>query len=217
MQTKRTATRDNAGEEIVNSVTHGVGIALAVAGFVFLVVPAAGSGSARHLTGVSIFGASLLFLYTASTLYHSIQHPRIKAILRLCDHSAIYVLIAGTYTPFTLVNLRGVWGWSLFGAIWGLAGIGIFLETLGRWRQLSIGLYVGMGWAAVVAVKPLFAGVAPGGLLLLLAGGLAYTSGLAFYAWRRLRYHHAVWHVFVLVGSAFHYLAVRYYVLPVSL
>jgi hemolysin III len=207
--------RQTLREEIANSVTHGVGIALAIAGLVVLVVFAALRGTAWHVVSCSIYGATLILLYTASTLYHAIQSPRIKKVFRVLDHSAIYLLIAGTYTPFTLVNLRGPWGWSLFGAIWGLAILGIVLKASvrRRWNAQSVILYMAMGWVVIVAAKPLFSSVDTGGLMLLAAGGLAYTVGVVFYVWRR-PYHHAVWHGFVLAGSMFHFFAVLFHVVP---
>ncbi len=214
MDTAKGAHRYSIGEEIANSVTHGLGIVLAIAGLAVLVAFASVFGTVWHIVSYSIFGATLIVLYTASTLYHSIPHPRAKKILRVFDHAAIFLLIAGTYTPFMLVNLRGPWGWSLFGAIWGFALLGIvFQVTLLRWKVIaSVGLYIGMGWAVLVAIKPLLGAVAPPGLALLLLGGLAYTVGVVFYVWRRLPYHHAVWHVFVLTGSLFHFFAVLLYV-----
>jgi hemolysin III len=210
-----TLPRYSLREEIAHSVISAVGVALAVGGSAVLIAHANNYGTARHILSCSVYGATLIFLYTASTLYHSIHFPRAKAILRALDHSAIFLLIAGTYTPFTLVNLRDAGGWSLFGVIWGLAALGIaFQAWLRRWPVARVGLYVGMGWAVVVVVKPMFATVAPGGLLLLLVGGLAYTLGLGFYAWRRLPYHHAIWHVFVLAGSISHFFAILFYVVP---
>lgn len=208
--------RYTRGEEIANSITHGVGMALAIAGLAVLTAYASLHGDAWHVVSCSIFGAALILLYLASTLYHAIQGPKAKAILRILDHAAILVLIAGTYTPFTLVSLRGPWGWSLFGIIWGLAVVGIVLEAsrLRRFRAALIALYVVMGWAVVAAVKPMMANVGSGGLWLLLAGGLAYTGGIGFYLWRRLPYHHAIWHLFVLAGSILHYFAVLLYVIP---
>jgi len=157
-----------------------------------------------------VFGATLVLLYTASTLYHSLPSERAKHVFRVLDHSAIFILIAGTYTPLSLVAVGGPWGWSLFGAIWGLAAIGVLLNTIAheRWRWLSITLYVSMGWLVVIAIRPLVAAVSNGVLVLIVAGGLAYTLGLVFYGWRRLPYGHAVWHLFVLAGSVLHYLAV---------
>ena len=204
------------GEEIASSIIHGVGTLLAVAGLAVLTAFASLHGSARHVVGCSIFGLTLILLYTSSTLYHSIPQPRAKAVFRALDHSAIFLLIAGTYTPFSLVNLRGPWGWSLLGVVWGLAILGIVLRVTLRQRPAAAfgGLYIGMGWCVVVAVKPLLAAVAPGGLLLLVSGGLVYTAGVAFYAWQRLPYHHAIWHGFVFVGSTLHYFAVLFYVVP---
>jgi hemolysin III len=171
-----------------------------------------------HIVGCSIYGATQILLYTASTLYHSIPLPRAKAVLRLCDHAAIFLLIAGTYTPFTLVSLRGPWGWSLFGLVWGLALTGIALQSiLIRYKALVTAIpYVAMGWVAIVAIKPLLESVALGGLVLLVAGGLAYTLGSVFYVWRRLPYHHAIWHLFVLMGSTLHFFAILFYVIPLA-
>jgi hemolysin III len=210
--------RYSVGEEIANSLIHGLGAVLAIGGLAVLTTFASLRGDAWHVVGCSVFGATLVLLYTASTLYHSIQVPRVKAVLRRLDHSAIYLLIAGTYTPFVLVNLRGAWGWSLFGVIWALAVAGIVLRTtpLSRLPAVAVVLYVAMGWAVVVAAKPLIRAVAPGGLLLLLLGGLAYTGGLVFYAWRGLPYSHALWHGFVLVGSILHFFAVLFYVVPLA-
>ncbi|MBR9985808.1 MAG: hemolysin III family protein [Desulfosarcina sp.] len=205
-------------EERVNSITHGVGIILAIAGLGVLTTSAGVSGNLRHMVGVSVFGLTLILMYTASTLYHGVRNPRAKAILQTFDHCAIFLLIAGTYTPFTLVTLYGPWGWSLFGVVWGLAVFGIVVELtpLRRYRALSLGLYLGMGWAVVAAIKPMLAGIAPGGLFLLLAGGLSYTVGISFYLLRKLAYHHAIWHLFVLAGSIFHFFAVLFYVVPVA-
>jgi hemolysin III len=206
------------GEEIANSLIHGLGAVLATGGLAVLVTFASLRGDAWHVVSCSVFGATLVLLYTASTLYHGIQLPRAKAVLQRLDHSAIYLLIAGSYTPFALVNLRGAWGWSLFAVIWALAVIGIVLSTtpLSRLRAVAVVLYVTMGWAVVVATKPLIRAVAPGGLVLLLLGGLSYTAGLAFYGWRRLPYSHAVWHGFVLVGSILHFFAVLFFVIPLA-
>jgi hemolysin III len=203
------------GEAIANSLTHGIGALLAVAGLVVLAVAASRRGSIAALVGSVVFGAALVLLYTSSTLYHSLGHvhARARAVLRALDHSAIFLLIAGTYTPFTLVSLRGPWGWSLFAVVWGLAVAGIALRLALRRRPtgLFVALYLAMGWCVVVAVKPLLAAVAPGGIALLVAGGLAYSVGVVFYVSKR-PYHHAVWHAFVLAGSACHYAAVLLYV-----
>ncbi len=203
-------------EELANSLTHGFGTLLAISGLVVLTLFAQRSGDGWQLLSCLIFGVTLILLYAASTLYHAVRQPEIKARLRILDHSAILLLIAGTYTPFTLVSLRGPWGWSLFAVVWGLALLGIFVEAtrLRRFRAALITLYVVMGWAAVAAIKPLLAAVEGGGLQLMLAGGIAYTSGILFYLWRSLPYHHAIWHLFVLAGSCLHFFAVLLYVLP---
>ena len=210
--------RYTLGEEIANSITHGIGLVLSIVGLAVLTAYASLYGSAWHIISCVIFGTTLVLLYTASTLYHSIQTPRVKQVMRVLDHSAIFLLIAGTYTPFTLVSLRGPWGWTLFGIVWGLAAVGILFQTtlLQRWVVASILLYVGMGWVVVAAIKPLLAAVAPGGIILLVLGGLAYTSGIGFYVKRSMRYHHAIWHGFVLAGSVLHFFAVLFYVIPLA-
>lgn len=203
-------------EEIANSATHGIGIVLAIAALAVLSAYGALYGEVVHVVACSVFGAALILNYTASTLYHSVQVEPLKRRLRVLDHSAIFVLIAGTYTPFMLVNLRGPWGWSLLTVIWtlALAGIGLRLFLAGRLHGVVVGLYIAMGWAVVVAVQPMLRHVATGGLVLLAAGGLAYTVGVVFYKWKTLPYHHAIWHVFVLAGSTLHFLAVLFYVIP---
>ncbi len=205
-------------EELANSITHGIGIVFAIGALVIMDVFAALFGDAWHIVSCTIFGATLIILYTASTLYHSIPIPKTKMLLRLIDHSAIFLLIAGTYTPFTLVNLRGPWGWSIFGTVWGIALLGVIFQVflLRRWPLFSVGLYVGMGLIILVAIKPLGATLSPSGLKLLVAGGLAYIVGLIFYGWKRLPYSHAVWHLFVLAGSALHFFSVLFYVIPVA-
>ena len=211
-------TKYSTAEEIANSITHGIGIVLAVAGLGVLTAFAGKLGNAWHVVGCSIYAATMILLFTASTLYHAIPMPRAKSVLQVLDHSAIYLLIAGTYTPFTLVNLRGPWGWTLFGVVWGMALIGILLEVLpGRRRTgISLALYVIMGWCVIAAGRTLLATVAPGGLILLILGGITYTAGIGFYAWHRLPYHHAIWHGFVLVGAMLHFLAILFYVIPLA-
>ncbi len=207
------------GEELANAITHGAGLILSVIGLVMLLVLAVMHGSAWQIVSCAIYGATLVCLYTASTLYHGIPSPRLKRALKIFDHSAIYLLIAGTYTPFLLVNLRGGWGWSLFGTIWGLALAGILLKFwfVDHFQILSTTVYLLMGWLAVVAVRPLLLLVPTAGLVWLLAGGLLYTIGVVFYAWKRIPYNHVIWHVFVMAGSACHYFAVLYSViLPVK-
>ena len=208
--------RYSFADELASSVIHGVGIVLSIAGLATLVAFAALHGNALTVVACAVFGASLVLLYTASTLYHSVSVVAAKPALRALDHIAIYVLIAGTYTPFTLIALPGVWGWSLFAAVWTLALLGSALELglLGRYRKLAVLLYVGMGWIGMIAFKPLSEHLQSGGTALLLAGGLAYTLGVPFYLWRGLPYHHALWHVFVLAGSVLHFLAVLLYVIP---
>jgi len=204
------SSRYSFGEEVANSVTHGVGWLLSVCGVPVLVTFAAITGGALRVLSCAVFGATLVLLYASSTLYHALPSERAKHVFRVLDHSSIFLLIAGTYTPLSLVAVGGPWGWSLFGAIWVLAAIGILLTTIahGRWRWLSITLYVSMGWLVIIAIRPLMAAVSTRVLVLIVAGGIAYTLGLVFYGWRRLPYSHAVWHLFVLAGSVFHYLAV---------
>jgi len=206
--------RYTAGEERANALTHGLGLLLAVVGLAALVGLSRSRGDRLPVLACGVFGASLVLLYASSTLYHTVQAPRAKELLRAVDHSAIFLLIAGTYTPFTLVTLRGPWGWSLFAVVWALAVAGITLRVVLRRRPtaLFLALYLTMGWCVVVAARPLFAAVGPSGGALLVAGGLAYSLGVPFYVWRRLPYHHAVWHLFVLAGSAFHYAAVLRFV-----
>jgi hemolysin III len=211
-----TARKYTLGEEIANSVIHGVGALLAIGGLAVLTAFAAMNGTAWHIVACSIFGATLVLLYAASTLHHSVTQPRAKQVLRYVDDAAIFLLIAGTYTPLTLVSLRGGWGWALFGVVWALAILGIVSRLLirRRWAPVRIALYVVMGWMVAIAIKPMIASVAPGGLVLLFTGGGFYTGGLVFYVWRRLPYHHAVWHTFVLMGSALHFFAILLYVIP---
>lgn len=198
------------GEEIANSLTHGLGLALSIVGLSVLVTFAAFSRDAWVVVGCAVFGVSLVVLYAASTLYHALRAPRLKWCLRVLDHGAIFLLIAGTYTPFLLVSLRGPWGWSLFGVVWALAVAGMVLKLflLGRFRIMSTLIYLFMGWLVLIAFKPLAGALPHASLMMLLAGGVAYTAGTIFYSWERLPYHHAVWHVFVLAGSACHFFAV---------
>ncbi|MCW8859219.1 MAG: hemolysin III family protein [Deltaproteobacteria bacterium] len=206
----------SCAEEVANSITHGIGALLSIGGLAVLVGFASLRGDAWHIVSCSIFGSALVFSYLASALYHSIPLEKTKKILRTIDHSAIYLLIAGTYTPFMLVNLRGPWGWSLFGAVWGIALIGIILKTavFSKIHGLSTALYLLMGWIIVIAIKPMLSVLERGGLELLLLGGLAYTVGVVFYAWKKLPYNHAIWHLFVLAGSCFHFFAILFYVIP---
>jgi hemolysin III len=201
------------GEEIANSVSHGVGVVAASIAAPFLVLGGARRGDAFAMVGASIFAGSALVLYLASTLYHALPRNRAKRVFRIIDHSAIFLLIAGTYTPFALGALRGGWGWTLFGVVWGLAALGITLKSVAgiRYPWLSTTLYLAMGWLVLIAIRPLWAHVPVAGWLWLIAGGLAYTVGIAFYAAERVRYGHFVWHLFVLLGTACHYCAVLWY------
>lgn len=213
-------TRENQNytlpEEIANSVTHGLGLLLALAALAVMVVFAALRGTVWHVVSCSIYGATLTLLFAASTLYHSLPWPRAKAVLKIVDHSAIYLLIAGTYTPLLLVPLRGPWGWSLFGVIWGLALVGIVFKLffVGRFKLLSTLIYVGMGWMALVAIRPLCQSLPRGGLVWLVVGGLLYTLGTVFYLKRSIPFNHAIWHAFVLAGSLCHFASVMWYVIP---
>lgn len=201
------------GEEIANGITHGIGAALAVAGLVVLVVFAALYGDTWRVVSFSIYGATLVILYLISTLYHSFTSPQVKRLFQIFDHCSIYLLIAGTYTPITLTVLRGPWGWTLFGLIWGLAILGIVLKVwfVGRLKGFSIVLYIAMGWLVVVALKPLFTLVDHGMIVWLVIGGLSYTLGVIFYAAKRMPYHHAIWHLFVLGGSITQYLGILFH------
>ncbi len=202
-------------EEIASSLSHALGIVLGIAGLAVLAAFATLHGGTSRIVSVSIYGATLILLFTASTLYHAVPNPRAKPILRVLDHSAIFLLIAGTYTPFALISLRGPWGWSLFAIVWTLAIIGIALELRHvRNRMVAALLYLGMGWVGIVAIKPMLANIEPGGLWLLFAGGLCYTLGVPFYLWKRLPYNHALWHLFVLAGSVLQFFSVLLYVLP---
>ncbi len=197
-------------EEIVNSLTHALGTALSIGGLIVLIVRAVNYGTAWHVVSFTVFGGTLVLLYSTSTLYHCLPDGTAKRLFDILDHSAIYLLIAGTYTPFTLVTLRGGWGWSIFGVIWACAIGGIILKSVffGRFQKISIALYMGMGWLCLVAVREIVVHVPRLSLALLLFGGLSYTLGVVFYAWRKLPYNHAVWHVFVLCGSTLHFLSV---------
>lgn len=200
-------------EEIANSVTHGLGALLGIAALVLTVVSAALHGTATQVVASSVYGSSLVVLYAASCVYHGLAQGRAKRVFRIVDHCAIYVLIAGTYTPFTLVTLSGAWGWWLFGAVWTLAAAGIAFQCLfvGRMVALSTAVYILMGWLAVVAAAPLLRALPRAGLVWLVAGGLFYSGGVAFFASQR-KYAHTVWHLFVLAGSACHFAAVYGYV-----
>lgn len=203
------------GEEIANSITHGIATLLAIAAIPILVVTAVRFGDATAIVSFSIFGASLFILYLASTIYHALPQGRTKHLFGILDHCAIYILIAGTYTPILLVTMGGGWGWSLFGVIWGLALCGVIFKSIygTRFPMLSNALYLGMGWIVLIAIKPLVASMPVAGLAWLVGGGLAYTIGIVFYiAGSRWLYAHTIWHLFVLTGSLCHFFAVLFYV-----
>jgi len=205
------------GEELANSMTHALGLVLSVAGFAALIAAAsARGGGSIEIISCAIYGTTLVVLYTTSTLYHSIPSAGPKRLLRVLDHLAIFLLIAGTYTPFVLIALRGAWGWTLFAIVWTLAALGtaVELSQLSRFRRAMIALYMAMGWVGLIAIKPLAAALPAAGLWLLFGGGVCYTFGVLFYRWHGLRYHHAVWHLCVLGGSILQYFAVLDYVLP---
>jgi hemolysin III len=210
----RTDRPQSLGEEIASSITHGLGLAGSIVVLPFLIIAASRDGDPWRVASATIFGVSLILLYAASTFYHALPPSRAKRVFRVIDHSAIYVLIAGTYTPFLVGPLRGAWGWSLLSVIWALAIAGIVMKaTLGfRWARASTIVYLLMGWIGVIALKPLIENVTPEGLLWLLAGGLAYTGGVIFFVFdQRLRYAHAIWHLFVATGSVCHVVAVLRY------
>lgn len=203
-------------EEVANTVTHGFGLFLSIVGFVFLVVMASVKGDAWHIASSIVYGLSLVVLYAASTLYHGATSPKLKPVLQIVDHCCIYLLIAGSYTPFTLIVLRGSLGYSLFFFAWTFAFAGILLKIFfgKRFPVVSVFSYLLMGWIGVFAVEPLLAALGFVPIALVVAGGVSYSLGVIFFAWQRIRHHHAIWHVFVLAGSIFHYLAIAIYVIP---
>jgi len=203
-------------EEIWNGITHGIGAGLSIAGLTLLVVLAAIYGDSWRVISFAIYGSSLVLLYLASTLYHSIQIPRAKRVLQIMDHAAIYLLIAGSYTPFVLVNMRNRLGLIILGTVWGLAVAGIALRTIfaGRFEKAAVVGYIIMGWLVIIVFKELQAVMPAGGVALIVAGGVTYTAGVLFYAWRKLPYNHAIWHLFVMGGSLCHFFAMLFYVLP---
>lgn len=210
-----TARPQSLGEEIANSLSHGIGLLLAIAAIPILVVAAANHAGAAEITGVSIFGATMVLAYLCSVLYHVFPAGKGKQLMQLIDHGAIFLLIAGTYTPFTLGALSGAWGWSLFGVVWGLALMGLVLKTCvgagTRYQNLSVGLYLAMGWLVLIAIRPLYLHVPAWGLFWLVLGGLAYTVGIIFFVLdEKVRYAHTIWHIFVLAGTCCHFAAVLY-------
>jgi hemolysin III len=203
----------SAAEEKANSISHGLGLVASLAAAPILVWPALRNGGGLAVIGPAVFAASMVCLYLASTLYHSLPEERGKSFFRILDHAAIFILIAGSYTPFTLGVLRGPWGWTLLGLIWSLAIIGLILKAVPstRYSRASIVLYVVMGWLVIIAARPVLTKVAVPGIALIVAGGLAYTFGLIFYGMHRLRFNHFIWHLFVLTGTICHFFAVLWY------
>lgn len=210
MSKNKIAGKESTGEEIANAITHGVGALLAIAALVILVVLAAVNGTVWHVVSFSIFGATLVLLYFASTLYHSLTHVRAKQVFNKIDHISIYLLIAGTYTPFCLTALRGWIGWTVFGLVWGCAVLGAVLKaiSIGTRVRLSTILYVMMGWVILFAIKPLYQAMSFNGFILLMSGGVSYTLGTIFFLRDQVKYNHSVWHLFVLGGSVLHFFAV---------
>ena len=205
------------GEEIANSITHGIAALLSIAGLVILLVVSTEAGNVWAVTSLSVFGTVLIILYVVSTLYHGISHAGAKRVLKILDHSSIYLLIAGSYTPIAMVSLRGPWGWTLFGVIWGMALLGVCLQAVAieRFKILSILSYLIMGWLVVIALKPLCQACPKELIRWLLIGGLFYTFGTIFYSWKKLPYHHTLWHLFVIGGSTAHFFGMLFYVAPI--
>jgi hemolysin III len=214
-QTLDSAAADEAREEFVSSLIQGFGILLSLVGLVVLATRVGSGGDARHMASIAIYGTTLVLLYTASTLHHGVTVERFKPLLRQFDHAAIFLLIAGSYTPFTLITLAGSWGWSLFAIVWTIALLGIGL-VISRFEKHSVvvSLYLAMGWVGLVAIGPLVQRLPPAGLWLLFGGGVCFTLGVPFYLWKRLRFNHALWHVFVMAGCTLQFFAVLLYVLP---
>ncbi|MGM1045321.1 hemolysin III [Paenibacillus uliginis N3/975] len=204
-------------EEIANAITHGIGAALSVAALVLLIVFSSIEGTVWHVVSFTIYGTTMLLLYLNSTLVHSFKEGKAKDVFEFLDHSSIYLFIAGTYTPFLLVAVRGTLGWSLFGVIWGIALFGVIFKAffVKKFLFMSTVFYIAMGWLIVIAWNPLTAVIAPQGINLLVGGGLLYTLGTIFYVWRGFPFHHAIWHLFVLAGSVLHFFAVLIYLLPI--
>jgi hemolysin III len=199
-------------EEIANSISHGLGLALSVVGFTVLIFLASQSGDPWRLTAYIVYGTSLTTLYLFSTLYHGLTHSRTKAIFRRLDHSAIYLLIAGTYTPVILISLRTTWVMFLLPAVWAMAIFGVYMKVfyIHRYERLTLVFYILMGWLALIAAKPLFNSIPIESFIWIIVGGLSYTTGVIFYTWRRLPYQHTIWHIFVLMGSISHYIGILY-------
>lgn len=212
----KTKREYSIAEEVFHAITHGIGLLLSIAGLVVMIVLAALNGNAWHVVSCSVYGGTLVILYLNSTMYHSLAKTRAAKVFQILDHSSIYLLIAGTYTPFTLVTLRGALGWTIFGIIWGLAVLGVIFKvfTAGKFKLFATMIYLAMGWLIVIAIVPIFRSLATGGIVLLIAGGLAYSLGTVFYIFKKIPYFHFVWHLFVLAGSILHFFTILLYVIP---
>lgn len=206
-------------EEVVNAITHGIGVLLSITALVFLVMFAVENGSTWHVVTFTIYGATMILLFLSSTLVHSFPEGKLKDLFEIFDHAAIYLFIAGTYTPFTLIVINGALGWTLLGIVWGIAIVGIVFKSffVKKFMYISTLLYVVMGWLIVIGWNPLVTTLPTAGITLLVAGGLLYTIGAIFYVWRGFTFHHAVWHLFVLAGSVSHFFAVLFYVTPIRI
>lgn len=206
-------------EELVNRLTHGIGAVASIIGVIALITLASRQHDTYRVVSACIYGGAMIAFYFLSTAYHSVRRPCLRYLFRILDHASIYLMIAGSYTPFALVTMRGPWGWSLFGTVWGLGTLGAVMKIFTTHRLRFIGpiLYIALGWIVVIALKPLSAALPANGLLLLFTGGVAYTVGVIFFLWDRLPYNHAIWHLFVLTGSACHYFAIYFYVIPQQL
>ncbi len=215
-KTKILLPKVSTAEELINSITHGLGALLGIGGTAVAIVWAALYGDAFSVVSASIYGAMLIILYTMSTLYHALTHKGAKYVFRIFDHCSIFLLIAGTYTPYTLVSLRGPLGWTIFGIIWGMTALGVVFNAISieKFKIFSIISYVVMGWLIIIAIKPMMAVLEPPALMLLLSGGIAYTVGIVFFALKNIRFMHGIWHLFVLAGSILHYFSILLYVLP---
>jgi len=213
--TEKKSVMYTVGEEIFNSVSHGVGVCLSIAALVLLIVFATFNGNGYAMAGALVYGISLILLYSMSMVYHIVRSPVAKKVLRIFDHCSIFILIAGTYTPYLLVCMSGYMRWVMFGLIWGATVFGILLNSINleKFTKVSMVCYIAMGWAIVFTIRTIIENVALPGVILLIAGGIVYTIGIIFYALKKYRYMHSVWHLFVLAGSVCHYLSILLYVI----
>ena len=211
-KSEKTYRQLSSTEEIINSITHGIGALLSIVALIVLVLLAEKHGDIWHLVSFTIYGCTLIILYLSSTLYHSFSKPKIKSLFARLDHVSIFLLIAGTYTPILLTSIRGTWGWTLFGIIWSLALVGAIIRAiyLHRFRKLMVAVYLGMGWMFMLAGKQIFLSLPTTSIIFLVLGGIAYSLGVVFYMWRSLPYSHGIWHLFVLAGSILHFFAIYF-------